>query len=76
MTFHIIIKGKSEELKRLKGKNVSEFAKNLESEGWPSEFTDEEQRDKVKYAERKLERPLFREDVGEVSSHRSPTRKK
>jgi hypothetical protein len=70
MTFQIIIKGHSENMKRLKGKNVSEFGKNLESEGWPSEFATEEQRDKVKFLENKLGRPLIREDVGQASSRR------
>jgi hypothetical protein len=63
MTFQIIIKGASEERKRLKGKSISEFGKNLESEGWPSEFKNEEQRDKVKFIERKLGRPLTRREV-------------
>ena len=68
MTFQIIIKGKGEERKRLKGKNISEFGKNLESEGWPSEFKNEEQRERVAEAESKLGRPLVREDTGEDSS--------
>ena len=62
MTFQIIIKGKSEEVKRLKGKNITEFGKNLESEGWPSEFASEGHRDRIAFAERKLGRPLTRAD--------------
>jgi hypothetical protein len=60
MSFQIIIKGKSEETKRLKGRNISELARNLESEGWPSEFKSEEDRDRVAFAEKKLGRPLRR----------------
>jgi len=62
----IIIKGDKENLRRLKGKNVSELAKNLESEGWPTEFVSEEQRDKVKSLEKKLERPITRKDLGHI----------
>ena len=76
MTFQIIIKGKDEERKRLKGKTVAEFGKNLESEGWPSEFASEEQRDRVEFEERKAGRPLTREDTGRISCHRSPTRRR
>jgi hypothetical protein len=67
MTFHIIIKGKEENRRRLKGKTVSEFAKNMESMGWPSEFVSEEHRDRVKHAERRNERPLRRQDSAQIS---------
>jgi len=60
---YFIIKGKSENLKRLKGKNISELAKNLESEGWPSEFASESERDKIKWLEKKLERPATKKDI-------------
>jgi len=63
MTFQIIIKGDEENRKRLKGKNISELGKNMESEGWPSEFVNEEQRDKVAFVERKLGRSLTRRDL-------------
>jgi len=63
MTFQIIIKGESESRKRLKGKNISELGRNLESEGWPSEFRDEGERDKVNFVERKLGRPLTKADL-------------
>ena len=63
MTFHIIIKGNEESRKRLKGKNISELGRNLESEGWPSEFKNEEERDKIAFVERKLGRPLIRRDL-------------
>ena len=62
----IIIKGDRENLGRLKGKNVSELAKNLESEGWPTEFVSEEQRDRVKFLEKKLERPITRKDIKQI----------
>jgi len=63
----IIIKGDdAEELKKLKGKSVSEFGKNLESEGFPSEFRNEEERDKVKFLERKLGRPVRKSDLNLV----------
>jgi len=60
---HIIIKGKEENLKRLKGKSITELGKNLESEGWPSEFRNEGERDRAKFLEKKLGRPLIRADV-------------
>ena len=67
MTFQIIIKGPEEAQKRLKGKTISEFAKNVESHGWPSEFVNEEHRDRVKSLERKNERPLTRQDSMRIS---------
>lgn len=59
MTFQIIIRSKN----RWKGKNVTEMARNLESEGWPSEFRNEEERDRVAFAEKKLGRPIKRSDL-------------
>ena len=59
----IIIKGDQEDLKRLKGKNISELGKNLESEGFPSEFKHEEEQDKVKFLEKKLGRPATKSDL-------------
>jgi len=59
----IIIKGDEIELKRLKGKNVSELGKNLESEGFPSEFVNEGEQDKVKFLEKKLGRPATKSDL-------------
>jgi len=59
----IIIKGDEVELKRLKGKNVSELGKNLESEGFPSEFVNEGEQDKVKFLEKKLGRPATKSDL-------------
>jgi len=59
----IIIRDKESSLKRLKGKNLSELGKNLESEGWPSEFRNEAEQDKVKYFEKKLGRSLTKQDI-------------
>ena len=65
MTLQIIIKDKTN--KKLKGKNISELARNLESEGWPSEFKDEGERDRVAFAERKLGRPLTRAYINRLN---------
>jgi len=63
----IIIKGDdAEELKKLKGKNITEFGKNLESEGFPSEFASEGEQDKVKFLEKKLGRPATKSDLRHV----------
>ena len=60
----IIIKGDdAEELQKLKGKGISELGKNLESEGFPSEFKHEEEQDKVKFLEKKLGRPATKSDL-------------
>ena len=67
MTFQIIIKGEEEDRKRLKGKNVSEFAKNMESMEWPTEMPSEEIRDRIKHAEQRNERPLQRQDVAKIA---------
>ena len=63
----IIIRGKEENLKRLKGKGVVDLAKNLESEGWPSEFRNEGERDKAKFLERKLGRPIKKSDLKQLN---------
>jgi len=63
----IIIKGKEESLKRLKGKSVCDLAKNLESEGWPSEFRNEGERDKARFLEDKLGRPLRKGDAEKIA---------
>ena len=59
----IIIKGKEQGLKRLKGQNISEFGKNLESHGWPSEFRNEGEKDRIKYLEKKLGRVATKNDL-------------
>jgi len=63
----IIIRGKDEELKRLKGKSVCDLARNLESEGWPSEFRNDVERDKARYLERRLGRPLRKGDAEKIA---------
>ena len=63
MGFQIIIKGRDASRRRLKGKGVTEYARNLESEGWPSEFRSEEERDRAKFHEKQLGRPLRKLDV-------------
>ena len=48
----IIIHGKERDKKKLKGNTITEFAKNMQSEGWPAELTPAEA-DRIKYAERR-----------------------
>ena len=64
---YIIVRGEERQRERLKGKTISEFAKNLESEGWPTEFVNEEHRDRVKSEERRNERPLRHQDSIKIS---------
>jgi len=64
---YIIIKDREHNIKRLKGKNISEFARNLESNGWPSEFANDEIKDKVKYAEKKSSRPITKKEVNKIA---------
>jgi len=52
--------------KVLKDKNVSEFARNMESEGWPSEFPSKEAQSRVEHFERKKGRPMRRKDAVSV----------
>jgi hypothetical protein len=63
---YIIIKGGEEGRKRIKGKTITEFAKNLESEGWPTEFVNSEERDRIKFEERQKGRSLQKEDALKV----------
>lgn len=63
----VIIRGKEESLKRLKGKSVCDLARNLESEGWPSEFRNDSERDRARYLERKLGRPLRKGDAEKIA---------
>jgi hypothetical protein len=67
----IIIRGHSRggnaEQRRLKGKSVTEFAKNLESEGWPSEFRSEDERSRVKFVEKKLGRALEKDEIKRIN---------
>jgi len=62
MTFQIIIRSKT----KWKGKNVSEMARNLEGEGWPTEFANEGQRDRVAYEEKKLGRAITRKELNKI----------
>jgi hypothetical protein len=67
MTFQIIIRSsKTNPIGKLKGRTVSEFARNLESEGWPSEFKNEGERDRVAFEERKLGRPITKADIKKI----------
>jgi len=63
MAFQIIIKGK----KTWKGKNIGEFARNMENNGWPSEFMNEEVRDRVAHVEKKERRPLNKMDIKKIT---------
>ena len=67
MTFQIIIKGEEEQRRKLKGKNVSELAKNMESIGWPTEMPNEEMRDRIKHAEKRSGRSLQASDCMEIA---------
>jgi hypothetical protein len=62
MTFQIIIKSKT----KWKGRNVTEMARNLEGEGWPSEFRNEGERDRVAFEEKKLGRAITRAELRKV----------
>jgi len=59
----IIIRNKN----KIKGRSVSEFARNLESNGWPSEFAREEVRDRVKYFEKRENRPVNKGDLNQIT---------
>ena len=62
---YIIVKGKDSS-RKLKGKSITEFSRNMESEGWPTEFVNAEERDRIKYAEKRCGRPAQREDFANV----------
>ena len=47
----------------IKGKTVAEFDRNMESEGWPTEFASEEERDRVAFAEKKSGHALQPEEI-------------
>jgi len=61
----IIVKDEVHNRTRLKGKTVTDFAKNLQSEGWPPE-TDVEEHDRIKYAERRNRYSLKTEDAVQI----------
>ena len=64
---YIIVRGKERNLRTLKGKNVSEFSRNLESIGWPSEFANKEVEDRAKFIESKEGRPLAKGDLKKIA---------
>ena len=67
MSFTIIVRSsRTNPTGKLKGRNVSEFARNMESEGWPSEFKNEGERDRVAFEERKLGRAITRAELKKI----------
>ena len=58
----MLIRTKESSMRNLKGKNVSEFQRNLISAGFPSEMTPEAT-EKVRNMESKLGRPLRSTDL-------------
>ena len=60
---YIIVKDKQSSMRTIKGKTVAEFDKNMESEGWPSDFASEEERDRIAFEEKKRGRALRPEDT-------------
>ena len=67
MSFTIIVRSsRTNPTGKLKGRNVSEFARNMESEGWPSEFKNEAERDRVAFEERKLGRAITRAELKKI----------
>lgn len=67
MTLQIIIRSsRTNPIGKLKGRSVSEFAKNMESEGWPSEFKNEGERDRVAFEEKKLGRAITRKELKKI----------
>jgi hypothetical protein len=67
MTFQIIVRSsRTNPTGKLKGRNVSEFARNMESEGWPSEFANEGERDRVAFEEKKLGRAITRKELKKI----------
>jgi len=60
---YIIVKDRETSMRTLKGKTVTEFNKNMESEGWPTEFASEEDRDRLSFEEKKRGRAIRKEEV-------------
>ena len=50
---YFTVHGKEHDLKRLKGKTITEFGANLEKAGFPSEFYNGETRDRAKFIEKR-----------------------
>lgn len=68
MGLQIIIRNKN----KWRGRNISEMASNLESTGWPSEFSSEEARDKVKWLENKERRPVTKRELLSINKPVKP----
>lgn len=60
---YIIVKDRQSSMNRIKGKTVAEFDRNMEKEGWPSEFATEEDRDRVAFEEKKRGHALHPEET-------------
>ena len=60
---YIIVKDKESSMKTLKGRTVTEFDRNMEKEGWPSEFATEEDRDRLAFEEKKRGRAIRKEEI-------------
>lgn len=57
---YVIVKNKN----KIKGKTVSEYAKNLESEGFPSEYSHPEMKERIRYIEK--DHRFRREDLEQI----------
>lgn len=64
---YIIVKGKERSQQTLKGKNISEFSRNMESEGWPSEFPNKEVQDRINWEEKRKRSVLSKEDASRIA---------
>jgi hypothetical protein len=62
---YIIIKDKSRRF--IKGRNITDMAHNLQSEGWPSEFSSEEAFDRAKFIENREGRILNKDDMRKIN---------
>ena len=60
---YIIVKDREASMRTIKGKTVTEFDKNMESEGWPTEFASEEDRDRLAFEEKKRGRAIRKEEI-------------
>ena len=71
---YFTVKGKEHNLRRLKGKTITEFHKNLQKEGYPAEMGREEA-DRVKYAERRNRYALQKSHAYQVKKNMGVTRR-
>lgn len=67
---YVIVRDRERDRAKLKGKTVVEFSRNLESEGWPTEFASEGDRDRLAFEEKKRGRAMRKQDVR--VDHRPP----